>query len=168
MSKSSREAKMREVRKFDAFRVYYAGEEVAGLPLTGISGEESQRNGPWRSPGPSFSYGNCRLPSGLFAEGGCSVPLQIQNWSRCSSWPGQYPHGHRLRVFDFRGARPPGPGGWKSSPAARRSSSSAPPATQRPPFANCATSTRPIRQNFSPARLPAHCGVTGPASASDG
>jgi hypothetical protein len=97
------------VKRFDAFPIYYAGEEVAGLPLTGISGEGWQRNGPWRRPGPSFEYGNCKLPGGPFAEGGCSVPLSIQNWSRCSRWPGQYRH--RPHVFDFRGAR--AAGGWR-------------------------------------------------------
>jgi len=105
LSKSSREAKLREMKKFDAFRIYYAGEKAAGLTLTGISGEEWQRNGSQHSPGPEFGYGSCKLPNGLFAEGGCHLPLSIQNWSRCSRWPGQYPHGHRPRVFDFRGAK---------------------------------------------------------------
>lgn len=105
LSKSSREAKLREMKRFDAFRVYYAGEELAGLPLTGFWGEEWKADGGARIAGPSFGYGSCDPPSGLFAEGGCPLPLSIQNWSRCSRWPGQYPHGHRPRVFDFRGAK---------------------------------------------------------------
>lgn len=111
MDKRSREAAMREVRKFDAFTVYYAGENVAGLPLTSVSGGQWRRGGLWRSPGPTFGYGHCRLPSGLFAEGGCGLPLEIQNWSRCSRWPGQYPHGRRPRVFDFHGAKAASAGG---------------------------------------------------------
>ena len=94
-----------EAKKFDAFRVYYAGEELAGLPLTGTSGEEWDINGSKRIAGPSFGYGSCDPPSGLFEEGGCPLPLSIQNWSRCSRWPGQYPHGHRPHVFGFRGAK---------------------------------------------------------------
>lgn len=112
LSEGARKAEMREVKKFDAFRIYYAGEEVAGLPLTIVWDEDWQRNGPWRRPGPSFGYGRCKLPNeGLFPEGGCSLPLSIQNWSRCSRWPGQSPHGHRPRVFDFRGAKAAGGGG---------------------------------------------------------
>lgn len=111
LSESSREAKLREMKRFDAFPIYYAGKEIAGLPLTGISGEEWKRDGSQRSPGPDFGYGNCELPSGLFAEGGCHVPLSIQNWSRCSRWPGQYPRGHRPRVFDFRGTKAAWTGG---------------------------------------------------------
>lgn len=111
LSKSAREAKMREMKRFDAFPVYYAGEKVAGLPLTGISGEKWQRDGWQRSPGPTFGYGTCELPSGLFAEGGCHLPLSIQNWSRCSNWPGQYKNPHRPHVFDFRGARAAWTGG---------------------------------------------------------
>lgn len=43
MSKNSREAKMREAEKFDLYRLYYAGEKVNGLPLTGISDARAGR-----------------------------------------------------------------------------------------------------------------------------
>lgn len=111
MDKKSREAAMRKVRRLDALSAYYAGEDVAGLPLTSVSSGQWRRGGPWRSPGPTFGYGRCRLPSGLFAEGGCHLPLEIENWSRCSRWPGQYPRGHRPHVFDFHGAKAAWTGG---------------------------------------------------------
>ena len=110
---------MREARKFGAFRIYYAGEKVDGLPLTGISEASHGRLGiEW-----NFSYGNCQLPSGLFAEGGCSLPLSVQNWSTCVRWANLFtrsrnPHGlfdprrakaaPNRRLFDFRGAKATG------------------------------------------------------------
>lgn len=115
MSKSSREAKMREAKKFDPYRLYYAGEKVNGLPLTGISDAGAGRRIYW-----DFSHGTCKLPSGLFAEGGCSLPLSIQNWSTCYRWANMFarsrnPHGlfdprrakaaPNRRLFDFRGAK---------------------------------------------------------------
>jgi hypothetical protein len=115
-SKSSRDAKMQEAKGFDAFRIYYAGEKVAGLLLMGISEASHGRFGnDW-----NFSYGNCELPSGLFAEGGCSLPLSVQNWSTCARWANMFtrsrdPHGlfdlrrakaaPNRRLFDFRGAK---------------------------------------------------------------
>lgn len=90
-----------EVKKFDAYRVYYAGEEIAGLPLEGIDEEEwggAKRSTPW-----TFIYGDCDPPSGLFAEGGCQPPLQIQNWSICRRWPANYAGG--FGTFDFRGTK---------------------------------------------------------------
>jgi hypothetical protein len=62
-----------EAEKFRAFPVYFAGEEVGGLPLESVSSED------WREPRArtwTFIYGTCELPEG---EGGCSTPLQIQS-----------------------------------------------------------------------------------------
>jgi hypothetical protein len=116
MSESSRETQMREAKEFGAFPIYYAGERVDRLPLTGISKADHGRFGiAW-----NFSYGSCQLPGGLFAEGGCSLPLSVQNWSTCVRWANVFtrsrnPHGlfrprkakaaQDRRLFDFRGAK---------------------------------------------------------------
>jgi hypothetical protein len=92
-----------EVEAFDAFPVYFAGEEVAGLPLEDVVGED------WREPRAqtwSFIYGDCDLPPG---EGGCSTPLQIQSQSTCKRWAAAPSQGHRL--YDFKGAKARGGGG---------------------------------------------------------
>lgn len=100
------------VKEFDAHRVYYAGEEVGGLPLENIEGEEWQRDE--QSIGWNFYYGDCDPPSGLFAEGGCELPLQIQNYSTCRRWAGLL---HRKdRLFDFRGAKAAGGGNGIGNP----------------------------------------------------
>jgi hypothetical protein len=90
-----------EVKKFDVYRVYYAGAEVAGLPLEDIEGEDWQEDG--RSIGWNFYYGDCDPPSGLFAEGGCQPPLQIQNYSSCRRWASLF--SSKSDMFDFRGAK---------------------------------------------------------------
>jgi hypothetical protein len=90
-----------EVEKFDAYRVYYAGDEIGGLPLEEIDGKGwggAKRSTLW-----TFVYGACDPPSGLFAEGGCQPPLQIQSWSICRRWPGNYAGG--FGTFDFRGTK---------------------------------------------------------------
>lgn len=89
-----------EVKKFDPYPVYYAGENVDGLPFTGISEGHA---GKWIYWG--FGYGVCDPPSGLFEEGGCSLPLSIQNWSTCYRWPRR-----KFHLFDFRGAKATGGG----------------------------------------------------------
>jgi hypothetical protein len=110
---------LNEVKKFDAYRVYYAGEEVAGLPLEAVTGQVQR--GYKRSTVWNFGYGDCDPPSGFFAEGGCSLPLQIQNWSTCYRWAGMFTRSqnayglfdprrakaarNRPRPFDFRGAK---------------------------------------------------------------
>src|SRR5438093_8718910 len=50
--------------------IYYAGPVFAGLPLTDVEVE-----GPDRA---LIAYGTCRIP--LPADGGCSVPVQIQQF----------------------------------------------------------------------------------------
>lgn len=84
-------ASLGEARDFAAYRIYYAGEEVAEFPLEHIS------------EGWSFSYGDCDQPSGLFAEGGCAPPLQIQNFAICSRPPGALTG--PFDTFAFRGTR---------------------------------------------------------------
>jgi hypothetical protein len=49
---------------------YFAGRRFAGLPLTDVELE-----GPGRAV---FAYGTCVIPRGQ--EGGCAVPVQIQNF----------------------------------------------------------------------------------------
>ena len=95
-----------EVKKFDAHHVYYAGEEVAGLPLEEIEGEEWQKVE--RDIGWNFYYGECDPPSGLFAEGGCEPPLQIHNYSTCRRWASLL--SDKSAMFDFRGATAAGGG----------------------------------------------------------
>jgi hypothetical protein len=53
---------------------YWLGTHYAGLEL----------NGPVEPGDRAYSYGDCELPEG---EGGCSVPVQIQNWTSCSRNP---------------------------------------------------------------------------------
>jgi len=54
--------------------VYWLGPYFAGLRLTYTG----------NYPAKSFSYGDCEQPPG---EGGCSVPVDIQNWSSCERNP---------------------------------------------------------------------------------
>jgi hypothetical protein len=104
-----------EVSKFDPYLVYYAGRKVDGLPFTGISEAKAGQWIYW-----NFSYGDCNLPSGFFAEGGCSPPLSIQNWSTCYRWANMFARSRNPRglfdprkvkaaparhLFDFRGAK---------------------------------------------------------------
>jgi hypothetical protein len=53
-----------------SFPIYYAGRSFAGLPLTDV-----ELQGPDRA---LIAYGTCRIA--LPAEGGCSVPVQIQHF----------------------------------------------------------------------------------------
>jgi hypothetical protein len=52
------------------FPIYYAGRSFAGLPLTDV-----ELDGPDRA---LIAYGTCRIA--LPADGGCSVPVQIQHF----------------------------------------------------------------------------------------
>jgi hypothetical protein len=70
--------------------LYWLGPYFAGMPLT--SEPEEHRYA-------TFVYGDCELPEG---EGGCSPPIQIQNWSACARNPlrmGPIPY----QVFQLRG-----------------------------------------------------------------
>jgi hypothetical protein len=90
-----------QVEEFDAYHVYYAGEEVARLPLEEVLGEDWKVNE--QSVRWTFIYGDCDPPSGLFAEGGCQPPLQIQNYGDCRRRPGMFPG--KSGTFDFRGTK---------------------------------------------------------------
>ena len=73
-------------RSFDEYTLYYVGDSYDDLPLTfaGLgpgSGEGVRRA--W-----SFGYGDCEPPEG---EGGCPLPLEVQNWSICTRFPALYP-----------------------------------------------------------------------------
>lgn len=95
---------LNEVEEFDAYRVYYAGDESSGLPLediNGVASGEDDRSTRW-----TFFYGDCTPPA---SEGGCAPPLEIQSWSTCHRW---FSALHRKRrLYDFRGAKATGGGG---------------------------------------------------------
>jgi len=50
---------------------YWVGESFDGLALTYAT--------PYKGRFGNLMYGTCELPTGLFAEGGCAPPLQVQN-----------------------------------------------------------------------------------------
>jgi hypothetical protein len=101
---SSEGISLSQVKKFDAYPLYYAGEEVAGNKLETIGGEDGwERNADQRSVGFTFFYGNCDPPEGLFAEGGCAPPVQIQTYSICDRNLGMYRG--KQDVLDIRGAK---------------------------------------------------------------
>lgn len=85
------------VKAFDAYRVYYVGAAISGVPFEEVEDDAwpDKRLVRW-----TFYYGDCEMPVG---EGGCSGPLQIQNYPTCRRWAGAYPGEPRL--FNFRGAK---------------------------------------------------------------
>jgi hypothetical protein len=92
------------VKEFHDYPVYYAGGEVAGHPLESIDEEDAWgRNGKTGRTGFTFYYGDCDPPDGLFAEGGCAPPVQIQNYSICDRNLGMYRGKQKVR--DVRGAK---------------------------------------------------------------
>src|SRR5215475_12710766 len=87
-----------QARRFHGFDLYYAGAEVAGLPLTAVT-----RDPVTAPPGTAvarklrhtsglssidFLYGSCVVPEG--SEGGCGLPLDIQVWPACARYPALY------------------------------------------------------------------------------
>lgn len=68
-------ADVRALQDAVAFPLYWAGESVAGLPLTAVQRDGRQVN---------VSYGDC-VPAG--GEGGCSPPVTIQTTSICDRNP---------------------------------------------------------------------------------
>ncbi|HET9676621.1 MAG TPA: hypothetical protein VFP21_03845 [Solirubrobacterales bacterium] len=54
--------------------MYWLGPYYAGLRLEGTPDQT----------GETFVYGDCELPEG---EGGCSPPLEVQNWTSCTRNP---------------------------------------------------------------------------------
>lgn len=98
-----------EVKRFDAYPLYYAGDAVAGHQLEEIVGEEDwERNPDQRSVGFTFIYGTCEIPEGS-SDGGCAPPAQIQVSSICDRHLGLY-RGNE-GAFDFRGAKAAANGG---------------------------------------------------------
>lgn len=91
-----------EVEKFDAYPLYYAGDEVEGNELDDISGEDNwQRNLDQRSVGFTFFYGTCELEGEDHPS--CAPPIQIQVSSICDRHLGLYRG--MPEVFDIRGAK---------------------------------------------------------------
>ncbi len=84
-------------RAYHSYPVYWAGEEVAGLPLTGLEGNA----GSIKKSGWTSFYGNCEL-SGT-DHPSCAPPLQIQVTSICRRWASALDRNKKL--FGFRGAK---------------------------------------------------------------
>jgi hypothetical protein len=61
---------LEDARAFEEFPLYYAGEEVDGLPLTAVLRRTDSANYV------SFVYGDC-TPS---SDGGCAPPAEVQVW----------------------------------------------------------------------------------------
>ena len=90
-------------RRFDDFRLYFAGLRQADLDLTfpGID-----RHNPYRRGRPvSFQYGSCTLPEG--DEGGCAAPLAVMNFPARAENLGRYAGGMvtPARTLCLRGVR---------------------------------------------------------------
>ena len=92
---------LEEARRYQRFPVYYAGDKVAGLPLTSVNRDpvtapagtpvapKLRRAGNVNSF--DFTYGSCVIPSG--GEGSCSLPLSIQVYPACARYPALYGSG---------------------------------------------------------------------------
>ncbi len=89
-----------EVKKFDTYPVYYAGPEVAGLPLEEIIGIPHLARSCC-----TFIYGDCEPPH-TWDGGGCAPPVEIQVFSTCDRWASAL-HQRRF-LYDFRGAKAAG------------------------------------------------------------
>lgn len=88
-----------EAKSFDDYALYYVGESYDDLSLTFAGLGPGRGEGRWRAR--SFGYGDCELPEG---EGGCPLPLEIQNWSICARFPAIYP-GPTAKTKSIRGAK---------------------------------------------------------------
>jgi virginiamycin B lyase len=82
---------------YHRYPVYWAGEEVAGLPLTGFEGTA----GSIKKSGWTSFYGNCELAGTDHPS--CSPPLQIQVTSTCRRWASALDRNQKL--FGLRGAQ---------------------------------------------------------------
>jgi hypothetical protein len=71
---------LEEARAFDEYPLWYAGDEVDGLPLTAIL----RRDDTARYV--SFVYGDCTAES----DGGCAPPAEVQVWSAGARSPDSY------------------------------------------------------------------------------
>ena len=91
---------LQSAKDFHGFRLYYVGSAFHGLPLTDVLSVPG-RGGRVRTW--SFIYGSCDPGGGLFDEGGCAPPLEVQNWSICQRYPALYGK-DRPTSRAFRGA----------------------------------------------------------------
>lgn len=66
-----------ETEHIEPADLYWLGPYFAGLEWTGLTE-------PRLPTDRTFSYGDCELPEG---EGGCSVPVQVQNFTSCARNP---------------------------------------------------------------------------------
>lgn len=88
-----------EVRSFADYRLFYLGESYGDLPLSSAGRGPGHGEGVRRSW--AFGYGECEPPEG---EGGCPLPLEVQNWSICTRFPALYP-GPTPRTDPLHGAQ---------------------------------------------------------------
>jgi hypothetical protein len=94
---ASTEAGLAVAKAFHGYPVYWAGEEVDGLPLEGF---EAKPGSVLKAGFTSF-YGSCELEGTDHPS--CQLPLQIQDFSTCRRWAAAL--GHQKSTFGFRGAR---------------------------------------------------------------
>lgn len=92
---------LNEVKKFDAYRLYYAGAEVAGLQLEEILGDASQDN---QKSAFNFIYGTCELEGEDHPS--CAPPIEIQVFSTCRRWFSAITG--KRHLYAFRGAKATG------------------------------------------------------------
>jgi hypothetical protein len=86
-----------QARTFHGFALYYAGNEVAGLPLTAVSREPvtappgtavaKKLRGTRHVSSFDFIYGSCVIPKEPEV---CNLPLDIQLWPACARFPALY------------------------------------------------------------------------------
>lgn len=87
-----------QARAFKRFPVYYAGDKIAGLPLTSVN-RDPVTAPPGTPTAPKirraggissfdFTYGSCTISTGT--EGSCSLPLSIQVYPACVRYLGLY------------------------------------------------------------------------------
>jgi hypothetical protein len=69
-----------EARSFDEFPLFYAGDEVDGLPLTAVLRRDDGADYV------SFVYGDCTPGS----DAGCAPPAEVQVWRRADRNAGSY------------------------------------------------------------------------------
>lgn len=87
------------VKRFQSYRVYYAGEEVAGQQLEPFEAEEALPDS--RATDWFFVYGDGEADDFPEGEGGCYPPLQIHNYSVCTRSPDL---ADAKRTIEIRGA----------------------------------------------------------------
>jgi hypothetical protein len=71
---------LEEARRFDEFPLYYAGQEVDGLPLTAVLRRDDSADYV------SFVYGACTPAS----DAGCAPPAEVQVWESADRNAGSY------------------------------------------------------------------------------